>query len=483
MNTPVKSSRQAAISILSDILESGAYANIALRKALPQTGLDSRDRAFVTELVNETLRNLLSIDHVLNHFSKVPVAKMKPFIRNLLRISVCQLRHIAKTPESAAVNEAVILAKANGYAGLSGYVNGVLRTIVRQPDTPPMPSPGGPEYLARRYSYPRRLAASLVKWLGAEEAEIFCQNSHLPPPVTIFVNTHKTTPEALAEALRDEGVECLPLDAYRQPEAIVSPLLDMHHPNVESAPPPDVHHSNTANSPLGSFLVIRNTGDISKLNAFLQGHFIVMDPGAVFAVTAMGLTPGQTVIDLCAAPGGKSVVAACHMGNTGRVHACDIHPHRTGLIKETVKRLGLTCITPKTADATIYDPALDSTADAVLLDVPCSGFGTIRKRSEIKYNRTAADIISLAEKQRQMLSIAAKYVKPGGILVYSTCTVTREENINNIHWFLQRHSFKVQPFPGPNPEEMRFIEEDGCIQILPGPFNDGFFIAAMKKNL
>jgi len=450
LNTPQKSGRAVAVSILSEILESGAYANIALRKTLPQTGLDSRDRAFVTELVNETLRNLLSIDHVLNHFSKLPVAQMKPFIRNLLRMSVCQIRHIEKTPDSAAVNEAVILAKTHGYAGLSGFVNGVLRTIVRQPDTPPMPSPGSPEYLARRYSYPNWLAKRLVKWLGAEEASHFCQYSHLPPPVTIFANTHKTTISALSESLQQEGVECASL--------------------------------NTDSPQLNNFLTIRNTGDISRLTAFREGHFIVMDPGAIFAVEAMALTPGQTVIDLCAAPGGKSFAAACHMGNTGRVHAFDIHPHRTELIKETIKRLGLTSVAPETKDAIIHDTTLNATADAVLLDAPCSGLGTIRKRPEIKYNRTPEDIKDLAEKQRQMLAVAANYVKPGGVLVYSTCTIAREENIDNIHWFSQNHPFEMRPLILPQSNEMRFIEEDNCIQILPGPVNDGFFIAAMVKK-
>ena len=445
MKLPPQSSRGVAVSILSDILEAGAYANIALRKALAQTALDSRDRAFVTELVNETLRNLLSIDYVINHFSKITVAKMKPFIRNLLRVSVCQLRHIEKTPESAAVNEAVKLAKVSGYAGLSGFVNGVLRNIVRQPDAPPMPNPGDPAYLARQFSYPRWLAADFVKWLGTEEALHFCQNSHLPPPVTVFTNTVKITTEALAARLQEEGVDC-------------SPLGD-------------------------TFLILRHTGDMARLAAFTEGLFFVMDPGAMSAVTAMGLKPGQTVLDLCAAPGGKSFGAACQMGNAGHVRAFDIHPHRTALVRESIKRLGLTCISPETKDATVYDPSLDATAEAVLLDAPCSGLGTIRKRPEIKYNRQASDIPSLTEKQHQMLSIGAKYVKPGGVLVYSTCTVAREENIDNIRWFLGHHEeFKIKPLELPERTNMRFIQEDGCLQILPGPANDGFFVAAMVRQ-
>jgi len=440
---PKQSSRGVAVNILNEILEKDAYANIALRKALPESNLDSRDRAFVTELVNETLRNLLSIDFVINHFSKLPVSEMKPFIRNLLRVSVCQLRHIEKTPESAAVNEAVILAKQNGYSGLSGFVNGVLRTIVRQPSAPPMPSPKSPDYLINRYSYPSWLAKKLIRWLGQENAEDFCKNSHKPPPVTIFTNTHKTTLEALAGRLQEEGAESTVLDE--------------------------------------SFLVLKNSGDIARLSAFKEGLFFVMDPGAALAVKAMNLKPGQTLIDLCAAPGGKSFAAACTIGNTGNIKAYDVHPHRTALIKESIKRMGLTCITPETKDATIFDPTLEASADVVLLDAPCTGFGTIRKRPEIKYNRKLSDINALAEKQRYMLSVSAKYVKPGGILVYSTCTVAREENIDNIKWFLENNPFSMQPAELPNPESINFVVEENCLQILPGPYNDGFFVAAMIK--
>jgi len=326
-----------------------------------------------------------------------------------------------------------------------------------------MPKAGSPAYLARRYSYPGWLASSLVKWLGEEEAETFCHNSHLVPPVTILANTHKTSVNSLAERFRDEGVDSMSVCSLLRSD--------------DGTP-----RNDEGGSLLGDFLAIRNTGDISKLSAFCDGLFIVMDPGAIFAVSAMDLKPGQTIIDLCAAPGGKSFASACKMCNTGRVLAFDIHPHRTSLISDMQRRLGLTCITPQTKDATVHDPRLDASADAVLLDAPCSGFGTIRKRPEIKYNRTPQDITALAEKQRQMLSIGAKYVKPGGVLVYSTCTVAREENIGNIRWFLHHHPFEMRPLNMHQYREIRFVEEDNCVQILPGPANDGFFVAAMVKN-
>jgi len=420
-------------------LEDGAYANIALRKTLGESTLDSRDRAFVTELVNVTLRNLLSIDTVINHFSSFPVSQMKPFIRNLLRVSMCQLRHIEKTPESAAVNEAVNLAKSGGYAGLSGFVNGVLRASIRKPEEPPMPKEGSPDFLARRFSYPSWLAAHLVQWLGKEDAAYFCEMSHMPPPVTVFPNTVKISSADLATRLEAEGATATPIE--------------------------------------NGFLELRSMGDIAKLPSFLEGLFFVMDPGAMYSVRALGLVPGQTVIDLCAAPGGKSFAAASAMGNTGLVHAFDVHPHRAGLVRDTARKLGLTSIAAKTKDALEFDSGLQ--ADAVILDAPCTGFGTIRKRPEIKYNRHPRDIGDLAKKQREMLAVAAKYVKPGGKLVYSTCTVAREENIENIRWFLSKHSFTMVAPESPN---MRHIIEEDCLLILPGKYNDGFFIAAMERT-
>ncbi|MCL2361922.1 MAG: 16S rRNA (cytosine(967)-C(5))-methyltransferase RsmB [Defluviitaleaceae bacterium] len=431
-----KSNRGYAVDILSDILENGAYANIALRRFLGESDLDSRDRAFVTELVNETLRNLLSIDYVINHFSKITVDKMKPYIRNLLRISLCQLRHIEKTPDSAAVNEAVILAKKNGYAGLSGFVNGVLRAVARQPEIPSL------DDFYMRYSYPKWLAGSLAKWLGPDETRFFCENSHMVPPVTVFPNTIKTTQAGLVERLQSEGVESTPLG--------------------------------------DDFIVLRKSGDITNLQAYQDGLFFVMDPGALWAIKAMDLKSGFTVMDLCAAPGGKSFATACYMGNTGRIMAFDLHPHRTTLINQARKNMGLTCIHPETRDALEYDQNLHSIADVVLLDAPCTGFGTIRKRPEIKYNRNFEDITALAEKQRQLLSVAAKYVKLGGVLVYSTCTVAREENIDNVRWFLQNHPF-IMRRQNP-PTDMGHLYEEDCLQILPGPTNDGFFIAAMVRN-
>jgi len=426
VKTSIKSERALAISILEEILDTGAYANIALRKALADTELDSRSRAFVTELVNETLRNLLLIDHVLNKFSKsTPVNEMKPFIRGVLRISVCQIRHMGKIPPHAAVNEAVLLTRAFGFENLTGFVNGVLRAIQRDKT----PTPSNPQL---KYSYPKWLYKHLVKNLGETGALEFCENSHYPAPVVILTNTYKTTVEQLIQSLDAQGVEATPVPSL----------------SCSESPTP--------------FLKLRHMGDISKLTAFKDGLFFVMDTGAIRAVDALKVKQGQTIIDVCAAPGGKSFAMAFQMGNIGKILSYDIYPHRVELIRQTSKRLGLSMITPTVKDALIYDPALDGIADAVLIDAPCTGFGIIRKHPELKYTRTPKDISILAEKQLKMMEVASRYVKQGGLLVYCTCTIGNEENMDNVNKFLDNHPNFI----------LNYSE-----QIWPSQTTDGFFVA------
>ena len=417
-----KTDRNIAVSILMDVLEAGAYANIALRKGLAESNIDSRSRAFVTDLVNETLRNLIRIDSYLNKFSKTPVVEMKPFIRNLLRVSVCQIKFMDRVPDRAAVNEAVVLVKTHGFENLSGFVNAVLRNVSRD-----VANEAESPHIA--YSYPKWLWDKLCQWLGEEDARKFCVNSHKPPPVIVYANTCKITPGDLAAQFEAEEIDATPLE--------------------------------------NGFFMLRQTGDITRLPSFKDGLFYVLDPGTKYAVDAMAVEPGQTVLDLCAAPGGKAFAMAIAMKNEGSILACDIHPHRVELINQTRKRLGLSNITTAVKDATVFDPTLAQTADAVLLDVPCTGFGTIRKHPEVKYSRRAQDIAELASLQRKMLAVAAKYVKPGGRLVYCTCTVATEENGDNIEHFLKTH------------ENFNLISAQ---QIMPQATSDGFYVAVLHAD-
>ena len=439
MQTIKNSGRALAIRVLGEILQDGAYGNIALRKALKGSP-SAQENAFVTELVTVTLRNLTLIDYIIDGFVKAPADGMKPFIQNLLRVSVCQIRLLKRTPDHAAVNEAVELAKGHGYRNLAGFVNGVLRNIARNPLKPTLPaeSPDDPESLALLYSFPVWLVKELQDWLGQDEAHEFIKLSHKPPVMTVYTNTTRTGSESLTERLLSAGVVV-----------------------TETVPAA----KDSGDLP---FLTLSRTGDIANLAAFKAGHFFVMDPGGAAAVKALCPMPGQTVYDLAAAPGGKSFAIACLMENRGVVKAFDIHPHRVELIRSSKRRLGLDIVEPMTNDLLSPNPALEETADAVLLDAPCSGLGTIRKHPETKYNRSTEDIENLSKQQKAMLASAAKYVKPGGKLVYCTCTVAPMENDMVADEFAQSH-------PGFTLDSKRLIP--------PGEENDGFFIATFSKKL
>jgi len=417
-----KSDRHYAVTILGEVLHEGAYANIALRKTLAGTDASSQSRAFITELVNETLRNLILIDGIIEEFSTMPASEIKPIIKNILRISVCQIRFMERVPERAAVNEAVVLAKGYNFIHLTGFVNGILRNIAREPNRPKI----APKDLALRFSYPPWLVNSLVKWLGSKDAIAFCEKSHKPASGISILVSHA---DECVKSIEAEGVEVVPL-------------------------------------PTENMFTLRKAGDITQLAAFRDGHFIVIDPGALAAVNALNAQPGQTIMDLCAAPGGKSFATAFAMRNTGRILAFDIHKHKIDLIRMTQKRLRLSIVEPQINDALKFNPTLENIADAVLLDAPCSGLGTIRKHPEIKYTRHPEDIAILARKQQQMISNASRYVKPGGTLIYCTCTVAREENADIIENFLSNHA--------------NFTLES-AEQILPCENSDGFFIAKLLR--
>ena len=447
-----ESERAAAVFILSDVTDNAAYANISLQKNLSlEFKLDQRGKAFVTEIVYGALRNLIWIDRVIDSFSQIPVSKMKPYIRALLRVSVYQIKFMDRVPDHAAVNEAVLLAKTRGYGKLSGFVNGILRNIIRNPSKPaPLKITGGKrkfaEYLSIKFSYPGWLSELLIENLGAERASDFCAESGEAAQVSIFVNLNKTTPEELAEKLRGEGVDC----------------------------EPGLLH--------GECLRLHGGADLTALASYRGGLFHVIDEGAVVAAKLLMQNNPKSVLDLCAAPGGKSFACASLAKERISIRAFDFHKHKINLMNESIKRLGINCIETKLNDAERINEAYLNTADAVLLDVPCSGFGTVRRRPEIKYARKPGDIKALAAKQRAMLAAAAGYSKPGGTLLYCTCTVLDEENSENINWFVNNYSYSIET-PGQIPSGANaFLTENGCLQLMPSKAHDGFFIARLIKN-
>lgn len=438
--------REIAVFILMDIFNERAYNNIILRKTLnSHSELTPVQKAFITELVNGTLRNLINIDYIIDKFSKTKTLKMKPFILNNIRIAVYQIIYMDKIPVSAACNEAVKLAKKRSFASLSGFVNGVLRSIARGKDSIEYPS-DKVKALGIKYSYPQWIMEYWLEEMTEDEIEKICRAFSEPPVISICVNTTKTDKYELKDRLLKEGIQ-----------ADTDTVSD-------------------------NSLYIYKTSNIAESKCYKEGLFHIMDESSMLAVQIMSPEKNSVVADLCAAPGGKSFAAAELMENTGVVYSRDIYEHKVRLIKEGAERLGLTVIKAEIKDAEKSDPNLK--ADYVIADVPCSGFGLVRKKPDIKYNKTYDDIEELVKIQRRILKAAADSVKEGGVLIYSTCTISHKENIENVKWFCGEYGFKCEDITKYLPKGTNCKTADkGYIQILPYMWGtDGFFVARMRKN-
>ncbi len=424
--------REIAINILSEIFTKNAYNSISLRKTLSAHGeLEPMQKAFITELVNGCIRNLIYLDYAINTFSNTKTNKMKPFILNLLRTGAYQIIFM-RVPDSAACNEAVNLAKKRGFGNLSGFVNGVLRTLARSKDKISLPDKlqNPTDYLCTKYSFPENIIKYWSENYDFETLENLCKASNENPKLCICINSIKTTAKELQTMLHSEGIQ-------------------------------------TELSENSNLIFISKTKDLSQSQAFQAGLFHVMDQSAMTACEVLSPQPGETVLDLCSAPGGKSFYMAYLMQDKGSIQSNDIFPHKIELIKQGKERLNLSCITPDLQDACIYNENYKEAYDKVLADVPCSGLGLLSKKPDIRYNKDINQINQLVEIQRKILSNAAKYVKPGGYLCYSTCTVSVLENENNISAFLEE-----------NPTFGLITQR----QILPQPGWDGFYIALLKKS-
>ena len=379
--------------------------------------LSPRQTAYAYRLFYGVLQNLALCDYYIGCFAK---GKLEPKVRDILRLGVYQILFMDGTPDSAAVNEAVKQCRSGGYARAAGLVNAVLRRVSGQKDAlPPIPGEGTAQYLSLRYSHPLWLAEELVALRGYEDAERVLQADNGEPPVYVWPNTCRVTAEQLGEMLP-----------------------------VCAAP---------------NGLILERSGDFTATDAFSQGLFYVQDPAAHDAVTAAELSPGMRVLDACAAPGGKSFAAAIAMGNTGSVTARDIMEKKLKLVAEGAARMGLSCIRCEPGDA--RDIA-GGDYDAVFADVPCSGLGVIRRKPEIRF-RDPAQLASLPELQAELLEAVSRAVRPGGRLIYSTCTWRAEENGGVTGPFLQAH-----------PEFEKISERT----YWPGTDGtDGFYICRMDR--
>ena len=438
--------REIAVYALIDILEQQSYNNLTLKKIFNENkNISSQDRAFITELVNGTLRNIIYIDYIINSFSNTKTKKMKPLILNIIRISVYQIKFMEKIPISAVCNEAVNFTKKKKFNGLSGFVNGVLRNIARNIDNIKLPDEKNEpvEFLATKYSYEKWVVEKWIKQFGYRKTKEICKANILVPKVSICVNTNKITKSELKDMLIKEGM------------------------NVE-----DGHISNNS-------LYITKTKNIASSTSFKKGYFHIMDESSMLLVEILNPKEDDIVIDVCSAPGGKSFYCSYLMKNKGQIFSRDIHSHKIELIKDTIKRLNIENIKLELKDGTKFYKEDEEVADKIIIDAPCSGFGIVRKKPDIKYTKTEDDIKELVNIQREILKASYKYVKKGGTLLYSTCTLFEEENIENVKWFCKNYGFELCSIN--SCLEIDGLEK-GYITILPNMFNtDGFFIAKLKR--
>ena len=443
--------REVAAQALLDILQNGGYSNITLKRLLRQNGaMPQKDKGFVTEVVNGTLRNILYIDAIINDVSTVKPEKMKPWILAVLRSAVYQI-YFMKVPDSAACDEAVNLIKEKGLGKLTGFTNGVLRNIIRNKENLPVLSENFTyaEKLSILYSHPIWILRMWLHEFDEEFVEELCKKNNTAPDVTIAVNTLKISASQLQKELENHGVA--------------------------------VKRGNHCKDALH----LSKTADIASLSWFEEGSFHVQDESSMVAVEILDPKPNEKILDICAAPGGKSFLIAEKMQNQGKLMARDIHEHKVKLIQEGANRLGLSIIKPQCADASLKDPDCIEAFDKVLVDAPCSGLGLIRKKPDIRFKKDGTDMDQLILIQREILEQAASYVKKDGILVYSTCTICKKENQKNIEWFLSQHKeYYLEDCRELVPGTLKAdVDPEGWLRLFPHKHNtDGFFIARMRRK-
>ena len=433
--------RETALNALIACRRDGAWPNGVLKTAIRKDRLDSREAALATRLTYGVSQNRGKLDFYLSQLLTGKLKDLHPVVRDILHLGLYQLYELDKIPDSAAVNESVALAKKyckNPKA--ASLINGVLRNAVRSRGELKEPTS-----YADLYSHPDPLISLLKQNLPKGTLEPMLMADNAAPDTVVQVNTLKTTTAALAERLESTGVTVRLHDWM-----------------------PDC-------------LVLSGTGDLERLEPFREGLFYVQDPAAKLSVVCAQLPrEGARVLDCCAAPGGKSFAASIAMGGRGSILSCDIHPHKTGLISAGAQRLGLTNITARLQDASEFVPEWENSMDAVIADVPCSGLGIIRKKPDIRY-KDLKETEELPQLQLEILQNQARYVKKGGLLLYSTCTVLRTENEDVVNAFLTRHGdFTTEPLPLPGVFPKN---ETGMLTLIPGQYDtDGFFICRLRRK-
>ena len=431
----IDKAREIALKVLYEIDKNGAYSNIALDEALKQArktskDIDSRDIGFISEIVYGTISWRLTIDEIIKKYSNVRIKKISPWILNILRMSIYQILFLDKVPKSAAVNEGVNLAKRYGHKASSNFVNAVLRKVEKKDYEEFFTIKEDIERISKTTSMPVWLVEELAKQNTIPKVEEICQSSNLKPKLCIRINTLKTNKQTLIKELEKENIKVE--DGDRE-----------------------------------NFLVLEGTRSVEGLKCFQEGGFTIQDEAAGLIPMILEPQSNEKVLDACSSPGGKTTYIAELMNNQGEIKAWDLHEHRVKLVKKAADRLGITIIETEVRDATIYEEKYLNYFDKILLDVPCLGLGVLKRKPDIKWKRKKEDIKGITKIQEEILENCAKYLKVGGEIVYSTCSILKEENEEIIHDFVKNN---------------KNFEIEKKLQIYQNEKTDGFFICKMRKS-
>ncbi len=426
--------RNLVVDILLAVTRDGEFSHIAIRNVLDKYRyLPKQDRAFITRLSQGTIERMIELDAIINQFSKTKVKKMKPVIAAILRSGVYQLKYMDSVPDSAACNEAVKLTVKRGFSELKGFVNGVMRNIARNLDQVKWPDAKKEpvKYLSVRYSVPEWMVQRFMDQYGTEACEKILEAFLQPHPTSVQVDTDRISMDEITESLKQQGITV------------------KKNEQVERA------------------LFLSGYEALDEIEEFENGLLYVQDTASMLAVELAAPKEGDQVIDVCAAPGGKSVYAARMIGAEGHVEARDLTEYKVEMIEENIERCQLSNMQAKVWDARKFDPSAEEKADVVIADLPCSGLGVIGTKTDIKYNASEEKIAELAALQQEILGVVCRYVKADGTLLYSTCTMTKEENEDNVHKFLAEHA------------DFELVQMRQC---FPYEGCDGFFMAKMYRK-
>lgn len=441
----MENSRKLAVDVLEQVLNNKAYSNIALGNVLNKADINSKDKGLITEIVYGTIKYKYTLDKIIQSFLKQNISKLDSYVLNILRCTLYQIIYLDKVPSFAAVDEGVEITKKHVSIGASKLVNGVLRNYLRSKDNKYFNENDDLERLCFNYSFEKWMVDLFIHQYGSKTAEKILIGSNAVPYVTVRVNSIKASYEEAFQSLESNGYNLL--EGTICPEAI----------NI-------VKGKNVEENPL-----------------FQNGLITVQDESAMLVAPTLSAEENQTVLDMCSAPGGKTTHISEIMNNTGTVKAFDIHEKKLTLIKSNAARLGINNIVCQVLDASKLDENLVNSADRILVDAPCSGLGIIRKKPEIKWEKSTKQLNSIVDIQKKILSNAAKYIKQNGIIVYSTCTLNKKENEENINWFISQFpQFKIEPLFWGNLENIIYHKE-GYATILPNEAMDGFFICKLRN--